>query len=209
MALVPAGVSGCGELVPIEAGLVTRLCEPGIAFPAPLSRRSSGRLSTWTMNRQELVVAALAAADRSLKSRGYIALDEVFRDMGKLDAADWEGWRRGRVPYLERVIRLNLSQISAVCRAVHASAKKGNLKPSWTAYRAWGKGARTTLRFTKSGEPYLERVWATRYVWNRGQSGKDGGPAAPGGDAGDGGQPGCGTDPGDPSRESKDGVGPA
>jgi hypothetical protein len=116
------------------------------------------------MNRRELELAALAAADRGLKARGYIALDEVFREMGKLDAKQWDEWRRGRVPYLERVIRLNLSQINAVCRAVHASARRGNLKPSWTAYVRWGKGPRPPLRFTKSGDPNLERAWATRYV---------------------------------------------
>ena len=116
------------------------------------------------MNRRELELAALAAADRGLKARGYIALDEVFREMGKLDAKQWDEWRRGKVPYLERVIRLNLSQINAVCRAVHASARRGNLKPSWTAYVRWGKGSRPPLRFTKSGDPNLERAWATRYV---------------------------------------------
>lgn len=54
--------------------------------------------------------------------------------MGKLDATQWEDWSRVRVAYLERVIRLNLNQINTVCRAVHASARRGNLKPSWTAY---------------------------------------------------------------------------
>jgi len=116
------------------------------------------------MNRREPEIAALAAADHGLKARGYIALDEVFREMGKMDAKKWDEWRRGRVPYLERVIRLNLSQINAVCRAVHASARRGNLKPSWTAYVRWGKGPRPPLRFTKSGEPNLERAWATRYI---------------------------------------------
>jgi hypothetical protein len=116
------------------------------------------------MNRRELELAALAAADRCLKARGYIALDEFFREMGKLEGKNREDWRRGRVPYLERVIRLNLNQINAVCRAVHASARRGNLKPSWTAYVRWGKGPRLLLRFTKSGDPHLERAWATRHV---------------------------------------------
>lgn len=86
------------------------------------------------MNRRELELAALAAADRCLKDRGYIAIDEVFREMGKLEPKRWEDWRFGRVSYLEQVIRLNLSQINTVCRAVHDSARRGNLKPSWTAY---------------------------------------------------------------------------
>jgi len=36
----------------------------------------------------------------------------------------------GRVPYLERVIEMNLLQINVVCRAIHASARSGKLKPS-------------------------------------------------------------------------------
>lgn len=116
------------------------------------------------MNRRELELAALATADRCLKARGYIALDEVFRELGKLEPRHWEDWRFGRVPYLERVIRLNLNQINAVCCAVQAHARRGSLNPSWTAYFKWGKGARTPLRFTKSGDPRLERAWSTRYV---------------------------------------------
>lgn len=116
------------------------------------------------MNRRQLEHAALAAADRCLKTRGYIALDEVFREMGKLEAKVWEDWRRGRHPCLERLVRLNLSQINAVCRAVQASARQRSLKPSWTAYVKWDKGARTPLRFTKSGDPRLERAWAARHV---------------------------------------------
>ncbi len=73
------------------------------------------------MNRRELELAALATADPCLQARGYVAFDEVFREMGKLGATQWDEWRRGPVPYLERLIRLNLSLINAVCRAVQAS----------------------------------------------------------------------------------------
>lgn len=116
------------------------------------------------MNHQELERAALNAADRGLKTKGYIALVEVFRDMGKLDPKDLQNWRLGQVPYLERVIRMNLSQINTVCRAIHTSARHGKLKPSWTAYVRWGKGGRPALRFTKSGDPKLEQAWATHYL---------------------------------------------
>ena len=116
------------------------------------------------MNRNEIERAALNAADLCLKSKGYIALADVFREMGKVDPKQWEDWRFGRIPYLERVIRLNLSQINGVCRTIHASAKRGDLKPSWTGYHRWGKGPRVTLRFTKSGDPKLEKAWATHYL---------------------------------------------
>lgn len=116
------------------------------------------------MSRQELEAAALASADHWLKTKGYIALVDVFIAMGKLTPAQHEDWRMGRKSYLEAVIQLNLSQINVVCRTVHNSAAKGELKPSLTAYVKWGNGNRTPLRFTKSGAPELERSWATHYL---------------------------------------------
>ena len=102
-----------------------------------------------------------------MDKRSYISLVEVFLEMGKLTRESHEDWRHGRIPYLEKVIQLNLSQINAVCRAVHASARKGKLKGRWTAYVKWGKGGRPPLRFTKTGSPELERLWATHYLHPR------------------------------------------
>jgi hypothetical protein len=116
------------------------------------------------MNRTELEKSALAAADRCLKVKRHLALVDVFLEMGKLSRINHDHWRAGRVPYLERVIELNLAQINAVCRVVHASARRGRLKPSWTAYLKRGPGGRPPLRFTKSGDPQLERHWATHYL---------------------------------------------
>ena len=90
----------------------------------------------------------------------------LFGD-GKLTRPHHEDWRLGRTPYLERVIQLNLTQINEVCRAIHASARKGKLKASWTSYVKWGKGGRPPLRFTKSGNAELERHWATHYLHAR------------------------------------------
>lgn len=116
------------------------------------------------MNRTELERAALDAASRCMKSKRHIALVNVFMEMGRLSQKNHEDWRMGRAPYLERVIELNLSRINDVCRAIHASARRGKLKPNWTAYVQRGKGGRPPLRFTKSGDPNLERQWATHYL---------------------------------------------
>ena len=99
-----------------------------------------------------------------MKAKRFIALVDVFMELGKLSRKNLEDWRMGRVPYLERVIGMNLSRINTVCRVVHASASRGQLKPSSTAYVKWGKGGRHPLRFTKSGDPKLERHWATHYL---------------------------------------------
>jgi hypothetical protein len=43
-------------------------------------------------------------------------------------------------------------------------ARKHDLKPSWTAYNKWGKGNKTRLRFSKSGDENIEKLYATHYV---------------------------------------------
>lgn len=116
------------------------------------------------MNRSQLEAAALAAADRCLKGKGHIALVDVFVEIGKLTRQNYEDWRMGRVPFLEKVIQGNLSQINVICLAVHRNSARGKLKASWTAYVQWGKGKGTPLRFTRSGDPHLEKQWATHYL---------------------------------------------
>lgn len=75
-----------------------------------------------------------------------------------------EDWRRGRVPYLERVIVCNLSRLSRILRILRFHAHDLRLKPSATVYKRWGKGAKERLRFTKTGEPRLEEAYATHFV---------------------------------------------
>ena len=45
-----------------------------------------------------------AAVDQLLKERHVVAPVEVFMQMGNLTKEDYENWRFGRIPYLERVI---------------------------------------------------------------------------------------------------------
>ena len=89
---------------------------------------------------------------------------EVFVRMKLLSKEDLEEWRFGRVPYLERVIRCNLSKASRILRILRFHVHDLNLKPSHTAYVRWGKGKRTPLRFSKTGEPNLEEAYSRHFV---------------------------------------------
>ena len=40
--------------------------------------------------------------------RGYAAPVDVLMDIGVLSKQDYENWRFGKVPYLERVCKINL-----------------------------------------------------------------------------------------------------
>jgi hypothetical protein len=76
-----------------------------------------------------------------------------------------EDWRHGRVAFFERVVNGNLTRLGRLLRILRFHAHDLNLKPSWTAYMRWGKGPKQRLRFTKTGDPKLEEVYATHFVW--------------------------------------------
>ena len=99
-----------------------------------------------------------------IKSKGYATPVDVLIAVGVLAKADYENWRFGRVDYLERVCKVNLKKLSAINREIRVFAKRNNLKASWTDYRKWGKGENIRLRFSKSGDEQIERLYATHYV---------------------------------------------
>jgi len=51
--------------------------------------------------------------------------------MGNLNKKDYENWRFGQVPYLEKVMEGSLSKISRQLRIIQLHAKDCGLKPSY------------------------------------------------------------------------------
>jgi hypothetical protein len=101
-----------------------------------------------------------------LLARGkVVAPIDVFVGIGLLDPATVEDWRFGRVPYLERVIKCNLTKVSRALRILRYHAHDLKLVPSTTAYMRWGKGPKQRLRFTKTGDHMLEEAYSRHYVW--------------------------------------------
>jgi len=94
-----------------------------------------------------------------------VAPVNVLVKMDVLAPKDLEDWRFGRVPYLERVIRGNLARLSRLLRILGFLCHDLNVIPSHTAYVKWGKGLRTPLRFTKSGQEQLEKLYARHFTW--------------------------------------------
>jgi hypothetical protein len=116
------------------------------------------------VNRAELVASMNRASSELLREKGFISFVDVLIHMGKLTKEDHESWRMRRIPYLERAIRLNLSQLSHLLRVLRQNGVKGRLQPRKTAYVSWGKGPRQPLRFSKSGHPGIEEAYATHFV---------------------------------------------
>jgi hypothetical protein len=119
------------------------------------------------MNRQELRSKVRRMVDDLVVDRGFISPLDVFLRLGIITPKLVEEWRFGRVPYLERVLRGNLSQFSFIMSTLREKAREGNLKSSYTAYMRWGKGPKQVLRFSKSGDPNVERHYATHFVLSK------------------------------------------
>lgn len=94
-----------------------------------------------------------------------VAPVDVIVRMGWLSAANLEAWRTGRVNALERVIDCNLTKLSRFLRILGFCCHDLNLVATPASYTRKGKGPRRLLRFTKTGEPKLEEIYARHFVW--------------------------------------------
>ena len=99
-----------------------------------------------------------------LATGNVVAPVDVLVGMGLLRSEHLVDWRRGQIAYLERVITCNLSRVSRILRILRFHAHDLNLKPSFTVYIRHGKGPKQRLRFSKTGDPNLEKAYATHLV---------------------------------------------
>jgi hypothetical protein len=89
---------------------------------------------------------------------------EVFQEMRLLESDRVQAWRRGRIPYLEKIIRCNLSAAGRILRILRMHAHDLNLRPSPTVYRRWRGGAKVPLRFSKSGVAAVEESYSRHFI---------------------------------------------
>ena len=125
-----------------------------------------------TYRKDKYYPRVVRAVGKILARTDVIAPSEIFIEMGNLSNNNYEAWRKGRVPYLERVFEGNLSKASRILRIIGFHAHDLNMVPRQTVYHQWGKGKNIVLRFSKSGDPKLERAYSCHYIWNKSQEKK-------------------------------------
>src|SRR5487761_220400 len=92
----------------------------------------------------------VAAANAALDRNKFVAPIDVLTGLGWLRKENAEAWRRGRIPYLERVSEASLGKLSRALRILYRWAKHTGLQPRETVYVSWTP-SRHRLRFTKTG----------------------------------------------------------
>ena len=124
------------------------------------------------MDDQELIRKVHSSVYHQCQRRGYATPVDVLMDVGVLTKSRYEDWRFGRVDYLERVCTVDLRKLSFIMHQMRVYAQKAGLKPSFCFYKQWGvkkkngQGRKPVvqLRFSKSGDPEVERWYATHLV---------------------------------------------
>lgn len=114
-------------------------------------------------NRSRLDHRVRLAAEAALAAKNYASALDVLIGMGWLAPDKADAWRRNDIDYLERVVGANLARISMAMHLFRSWATKEGLVPRESAYVARRPG-RPALRFSKSGEPNIERQYRTHWV---------------------------------------------
>lgn len=115
-------------------------------------------------NKEALKQRVITAAEMALAHHNYVSAIDVLTGMRILAPTNIAAWRKGRIDFLERVIQGNLKKISLSMSLFRQWAREKSLKPSETAYVRSARMGRVDLRFSKSGDPGIEKLYRTHYV---------------------------------------------
>ncbi len=116
------------------------------------------------MSKKSIEERVIKAANSVLDEKKSVSVIDIFIHIGWLDSKLVHDWRKGKVPYLERVIQANLNKISQAIRVFQSWAKNNDLKPGETAYLLKTGRSKRNLKFSKYGDENLEETYRTHYV---------------------------------------------
>ncbi len=123
------------------------------------------QLTVANYRKDQLYPVVVRAVEELLKTRDFVAPVDLLLHTQRITPQQYEDWRMGRIPYLERVVVGNLSKLNRLLRLLRFHTHDLNLIPSQIVYHKWGRGRqRIVLRFSKSGEPNLEAAYSRHFV---------------------------------------------
>ena len=120
-----------------------------------------------TYRKDKYYPRVVRAIGKILARTDVVFPSDILIEMGNLSNKNYESWRKGQVPYLERVFEGSLSKANRILRIIGFHVHDLNMVPRQTVYRQWGKGKKRILRFSKSGDPNIEKAYSRHYSWNQ------------------------------------------
>ena len=120
-----------------------------------------------TYRKDKYYPRVVRAVGKLLARADVVAPSEILIEMGNLSKKNYEAWRKGQVPYLERVFEGSLSKANRILRIIGFHVHDLNMVSRQTVYHQWGKGRNRILRFSKSANPNIEKAYSRHYSWNQ------------------------------------------
>ena len=114
-------------------------------------------------NRASLADRVSKAAETTLAAQHYVSPLDVLVGIGWLEPGTVKRWRQGQIDCLEGVIQTNLSRISEAMMLFRSWAAAKGLSANETDYVA-RTPRRESLRFNRSGDPTIERLYRSHLV---------------------------------------------
>ena len=103
------------------------------------------KVAVSTYHKDKYYPRVIRAIAKVLSKSDVVAPIEVLIEMGNLSKKNHEAWRKGQVPYLERVFEGSLSKANRILRIIGFHAHDLNMVPRNTRYHQWGKGKNRAL----------------------------------------------------------------
>ena len=113
-------------------------------------------------NRKTLADRVVEAAEGTLAVQNYVSPIDVLLGIGWLDPGAVKRWRQGQIDCLEGSLQTSLPRISEAMELFRSWTGRRGLLPSETHYVA-RTPQRPTLRFSRSGDPTIERLYRTHW----------------------------------------------
>jgi hypothetical protein len=114
-------------------------------------------------HRRPLADRVIEAAEAALAAQGYVSAIDVFLGIGWLDGGAPKRWQQGQLDCLEGAVQTSPVRLSEAMELFRAWATGKGLLASETDYVA-RTPQRQTLRFSRSGDAAIERMYRTRWV---------------------------------------------
>ena len=114
-------------------------------------------------NRPSLAERVTRAAQAALVEQGYVAPVDVLLGIRWLDLNSEKRWRMGQIDSIERALQTDPTRIAEAMALFRSWAEREGLLASETTYVA-RTPQRQTLRFSRSGDPIIERLYRTHWV---------------------------------------------
>ena len=113
--------------------------------------------------RTDLGDRVLGAAEASVAAQHYVGAVDVLVGIGWLDPGTVKRWRQAQIDCLEEALQTNPTRISEAMNLIRSWPAGKGLLASETDYVA-RTPQRQTLRFSRGGDPTIERLYRTHWV---------------------------------------------